>query len=166
MNIGKQLEPEEIAFTQSIHAVFLREKELRFEEAVREYRRIETEFVERSRNDEFKLKETQRRITEWLLSFAFRADQSHQVCRDIWDELVQRGFSNAEKRHTMSGIYARCCQDHGEFEAGIAVLDPLITELEQLLQDPTLTPEMRAFGEYYIVIHFEIRDELKAGIQY
>ena len=44
----RKLEPEEIAFNQRINAVYLSE-ELSFEEAVREYRRIEAEFVARAK---------------------------------------------------------------------------------------------------------------------
>jgi hypothetical protein len=160
----RKLEPEEIAFNQRINAVYLSE-EMSFEDAVREYRRIEAEFVERAGYNEYHVVETRRRITEWLLQHALRDEQPHEVCRELWHELLQRGFSDVWLRYTMSGIYARCCQMNGEFDAGIAVLEPLIAEAEQALADTTLTPNMRAFYEDKLAIDRKIRDALKAGIR-
>lgn len=162
----RKLEPEEIAFNQRIDSVFL-SKEISFEEAVREYRKIEAEFVERAGDNEYHVVETRRRITEWLLQEALRDEQPHEVCREIWHELLQRGFSDIFLRYTMSGIYARCCQMNGEFDAGLAVIEPLIAESEQALEaeTTTLTPPNRAFYEENLRIDRKIRDELKAGIR-
>jgi hypothetical protein len=160
----RKLEPEEIEFNKKINAVFLSE-ELSFEEAVREYRRIEEEFVARAGDNEYHVVETRRRITEWLLREARGCEQPQEVCREIWAEMLQRGFSDIERRFTMSGIYARCCQTNGEFEAGLAVIEPLIAEAEQGLADPTLPPNPRAFYEQELAIDRKIRDELKAGVR-
>lgn len=165
MNFGRDLEPEEIEFTDRVDAVYLREGELGFDEAVRAYRQIETEFVDRAGTNEWDVLETKRRITEWLLNFACRSGQPQEVCRELWEEMLERGFSGIDKRHTMGGIYARCCQMNGEFDAGIAVLEPLIAELEQLLQRTTLTSQNRKFCEENIRIHKKIIDELKAGLR-
>ncbi|UQA63442.1 hypothetical protein [Polyangium aurulentum] len=163
----RKLEPEEVAFTQAVHAVFLREKELGFEEAVREYRRVEAEFVQREHDEEWKVVETKRRITEWLLNFAYRADQPMEVCRQIWEEMLQRGFTDLERRYTMGGIYVRCCQMNGAFDKGLAITESAIAELEQLFaaeaEAPTLTPAMRYDCEQSLRIYRKIRDELKAG---
>jgi hypothetical protein len=160
----RQLEPEEIAFNKRMNAVYLSE-EMSFEEAVLEYRRIEAEFVERAGDNEYHVVETRRRITEWILSEALRCEQSHEICRAIWEEMLQRGFSHIFLRFTMSGIYARCCQMNGEFDAGIAVLEPLIAEAEQSLAETTLTPNNRAFYEDQLACDRKIRDELKAGVR-
>lgn len=163
-----KLEPEEIAFNKRINAVFLSKEEISFEDAVREYRRIEAEFVERAGDNEYHVVETRRRITEWLLKHALMIDeQPQEVCREIWEEMLQRGFSDVERRHTMSDLYARCCQMNGEFDVGLAIVEPLIAEIEQLLEakPTTLTPQNRAFYEENLQIHRKIRDELKAGIR-
>jgi hypothetical protein len=163
----RKLEPEEIAFNQRINAVFLSKEELSFEEAVREYRRIEAEFVERAGDNQYHVVETRRRITEWLLKQALRDEPPHEVCCQIWHEMLQRGFSDIERRHTMSDHYALCCQYNGEFDAGLAVVEPLIAEIEQALETEAtvLTPENRAFYEENLKTHRRIRDELKAGIR-
>jgi hypothetical protein len=165
----RKLEPEEVAFTQRVHAVLLRaeREDMSFEEEVREYRRIEAEFVERERDSEWKVVETQRRITEWILGRALDHDVPQDVCREVWKEMLERGFTDLERRLTMSGIYARCCQMNGEFDEGLAITEPLIAELEQLLEAEatTLTPEMRFDCEQSLRIDRKIRDELKAGIR-
>jgi hypothetical protein len=162
--MSRTLEPEEVAFLQRMNAVYLSE-DLSFEEAVREYRQIEEEFVKRAGDNEYHVVETRRRITEWILSEALRDEQPHEVCRAIWHELLERGFSYLEKGHSMSGIYARCCQKNSEFDAGLAVIEPLIVEAEQALADTTIPPNVRAYYEQELAIDCKIRDELKAGIR-
>jgi hypothetical protein len=158
------LEPEEVALIERMNVVLF-SKEMSFEEAVREYRRIEAEFVERACDNEYHVVETRRLITERLLSEALRYGQPHEVCREIWHELLQRGFSDVQKRYNMSGIYARCCQMNGEFDEGLAVIEPLIAEAEQGLADPALPPYLRIFYEYTLPSDRKIRAELKAGIR-
>lgn len=165
MHDTDELEPEEIAFNQRINEVFLRKQKISFDEVVHQYRQIEAEFVERAGDDDHHVVETKRRITEWLLSEAERTKQPHAVCKQLWEELVQRGFSDAFLRHLKSNGYVRCCQRNREFDTGLAVLEPLISELEQWLQDPTLTPEMREFWERTLAIDYNLRDALKGGIQ-
>lgn len=160
----RKLEPVEIAFNKKINVVFLSE-EISFEDAVREYRRIEAEAVEEDGDDQDHVVETRRRITEWLLLHAHKEEQPQEVCRGIWEEMLQRGFSDLELRHTMSGIYVRCCQMNGAFDEGLAVLEPLIVEAEQALADTTLTADMREFYEEGLQIDRKLRDELKAGIR-
>jgi hypothetical protein len=161
----RKLEPVEIEFNKKINAVFLSKQELSFEAAVREYRRIETEFIERDGDNEYRIVETRRRITEWLLKHAHKDEQPQEVCREIWKELLQRGFSDAELRHRFSGIYARGCQMNGAFDEGLAVIEPLIAEAEQALAETALTPSMRKYYEHELAIDLKIRDELKAGIR-
>ncbi|MBK9258702.1 MAG: hypothetical protein IPM54_02575 [Polyangiaceae bacterium] len=167
MPMSRPFDPEELALTARINAVYFRElqEELSFEEAAREYRQIEAEFVERAGDDEFHAVETKRRITESLLKSARETQQPHDVCRELWEELLLRGFTNEERRNTMSRLYARCCAENGELDAGLAVLEPIITELEQRLEDTTLTPDMRRSCESALQAHHKLRDKLKAGVQ-
>jgi hypothetical protein len=165
MRTSSELEPEEIAFNQRINAVYLCKQERNFEDVIRDYRQIEEEFVERLRGDENKIAETKRRVTEWILSHAFQEDQAQKVCRGIWEELLQRGFSNDQQKHDFTGIYARCCQQNGEFDEGLTVLEPLIEDLMLQLRDNSLTTNMRTYYEGTLASLREIRDELKAGIR-
>ncbi|UQA54975.1 hypothetical protein [Polyangium aurulentum] len=166
MCASQKLEPGELAFNKKINAVIL-SRELSFEDAVREYRRIEAEAVEEAGDNEARVVKTRRRTTEWILVHALEAEQPMEVCREIWQEMLQRGFTDLNKRYTMSGIYARCCQYNGAFEEGLAIIEPLIEELEQLFADEAkaaeLTPAMRYDCEQQLRIHRKIREELKAG---
>lgn len=156
---------DDAAFLQRIIAVFGRNHEQSFDDVVRQYREIEAEFVGLAGDDEKLVLERKQSITTHLLMDAENSEQPHAVCREIWEELLQRGFMSVDLRHSLSATYARCCQFNGEFDAGLAVLEPLIAELETLLGQEALTRNHRAFGEQFLNIHRPIRDELKAGIR-
>ena len=70
-----------------------------------------------------------------------------------------------EHKWIFTGIYARCCQMNGEFDAGLAVLEPLIAESEEWLAHATLTPALRAYWEHNLTTDYKLRDELEAGIR-
>ena len=165
MDPNKEIRIDEIGFTDRINAVFLRKTKISFEEVVRQYRQIEAEFVERERDNEVDVVEIKRRITEWLLTEADTTKQPHEVCRAIWDELTERGFSDPYQRYWMSGVYVRCCQRNGEFDAALAIHEPQIAEVEQWAADSKLKPDECEFWQRQIEIHNKIRDELKAGLR-
>ena len=162
--MGLKSLPAEIAFTHATSQVTLRLLEVTFEEAVREYRRIEADFITRVDDDEEDIMEIQRRITASILVAAHGYEQSHEVCTALWEELVQRGFTDREQKCILTGIYARCCQMNGEFDTGIGVLEKLIPESEEWLKNATLTPELRAYWEHDLAMDYKVRDELKAAI--
>lgn len=161
----RKLEPEEVAFIRRINAVYLSKEQRSFDEVVRQYRQIEEESIEYPPDEQWKVIETKRRISEWIFQHAFKDDQPHEVCRAIWEELVERGFSDDERRYTFSGIYARCCQMNGEFDAGLEVIAPIIPELERGIDDPTIGSEMQANCRQLIPTYYKIREELRAGLR-
>lgn len=165
MEHESDLEPEELEFTQKLHETYMREKKLSYAESVREYRKLEAEFVNRAAHHTWKITETRRRISEQLLSQAHRSSQPQEVCRLLWEELVERGFSGHEQQRIFTGIYARCCQENGEFDAGMAVLDPLIAEMARAIDAGTLSPEEHQWYVKDIEMLRRIRDELAAGIR-
>lgn len=164
MQYSECLDPDTV-FVRRILALFARKEETNFDEVVRQYREIEAEFVELAAEDAAKATERKQSITNHLLMDAEKSEQPHEVCRKLWDELIQRGFMSINMRHAMSSTYARCCQWNGEFDVGIAVLEPLIAELQVLLAQPALTPNHRAFCEQFLRMHTVLRDELAAGIR-
>jgi hypothetical protein len=154
-------------FVRSISALFKRAdaEGMSFEEELREMRRLEAESVQRAVDGGLSVPETKRRIIGWMLGRALERRAPLDVCRQIWEEQLERGFSNLERRLSMSGIYAECCQLHGAFDEGLAIIEPLIPETEQVLADTTLAwPERRDYGEL-LQDHRKLRDELKAGIR-
>ncbi len=157
--------PEEVAFTDSISQVLLRSLELTFEETEREFRRIEKEFVARVRDNEDDALEIKRRITSKILAAAHSHERSYEFCRAIWGELVQLGFMDREHKWIFTGIYARCCQMNGEFDAALELVDSLIPEIAQQGKDATPGSELRAHCVELLGSYQKIRDELKAGVR-
>jgi len=161
----EDISADELAFTEKLSETILREMEWPFEEVAREFRRVEEEFVARAGDNRQVALDVKQRISKQILGAALGAYQPHEVCRAIWDELVERGFSNHETMRNNTAIYARCCQFNGEFAAGIAVLEPLITEMEQALEGKALKKKERKWYEKDVTTFRKIRDELKAGIR-
>lgn len=162
---NENLTPEEIDFSQCVHENILRELSHPYDEVLREYRRIEEEFVARAGNHADVALDFKRRISKQILGAARMADQPHEVCRGIWEELLQRGFADLDTKQIHVGIYARCCQFNGEFAVGIEAIDSVITETEQALEGTTLTPHWRDWYAKSIVDLQKIRDELVAGVR-
>lgn len=162
----RRLTDEEIAFAQAMRAVALRERDLSFEEAVHEYRRVEAEFVKFYGDVTWKIVETKRRVTEWLLVFAIRGKADFDFSRGLWREMLERGFSGIDVKFNMSGVYGRLCQREGAFHEGLAVIEPVLAELEGYLADPSLPQFTRAVCEYERPLLTSMRDELRAGILY
>ncbi len=157
--------PDEIAFVWRFTEVRLHEHERPFADVVQDYRRIEEEFVTRAGDNNEVALAYKQRISSMILSAAYMADQPHDVCTALWEELVQLGFTDREQKCIFSGIYARCCQMNGEFDTGIGVLEKLIPESEEWLKNATLTQELRAYWEHDLAMAYKVRDELKAGIR-
>ena len=112
-------------------AILRRELDLNFEEAVRMYREVEADFVARAPNDEEFVLETRRRVAEDILSAAYTHDEPFDVCNNAWNELLRLGFTNRFMKDIMTRQYAKCCLFTEHPEEGIAVLEPLIVELEE-----------------------------------
>lgn len=165
LSMREKLEPEEIEFNQKLDALFLREHELPHDAIVVAVRQIEAQSILQSGADFWKITETKRRISEWLLSHALRTYQPQEVCHECWGELIERGFSDHEQKRMFTGIYARCCQMNGEFDAGMAALDPLIAEMNEALARATLSAQDRSWYEKDLRTLTEIRSELAAGIR-
>lgn len=160
-----EVSPDEIEFTHQLSEIILQEMKWPFGEIERELRRIEEEFVTRAGDNKEVALDFKRRISNQILGAALMADQPHEVCRGIWKEVVERGFPDHETKRVHTGIYARCCQQNGEFDAGIEVLEPLITEMEQALNGKALTQNERKWYEKGIATSRKIRDELRAHIR-
>lgn len=119
------------ALADALVAILRQELDLSFEEAVHKYREVEADFVARAPDDAFFVLETRRRVAENILSAANAHDEPFDVCNKAWNELLRLGFTNRFIKDTMTRHYAKCCLFTKHPEEGIAVLEPLIAELEQ-----------------------------------
>jgi hypothetical protein len=157
--------PRELRNARRIESILIRKPPLSFEEMLEEYQKVEAELVEEAGDDEFEIVETRRRIAEWILTAAFLRDQPFEVCERSWNHLVQLGFSNLDKKCTMTCIYADCCWENEQDKVGLAVVEPLITELEQFLAETMLPSNWHSHHESNLDALRRRRDELKAGIR-
>lgn len=102
-----------------------------FAEAIDDHRRLEAEFVARAPDNECHVLETRRGIAETILSLAYEKHPPFEACREAWNEVVRLGFKDLGARCDASRFYADCCAYDEKPKEGLAVLEPLIAELER-----------------------------------
>ena len=133
-----------------------------FAEAVDDHRRLEAEFVARAPDNEYHVIETRRRVAEIILVLASKKHPPFEVCREAWNEIGRLGFTDISARCTASRFYADCCIYDERPEEGLAVLEPLLTELERQLEERRATQQSTEFQEYYIEYLSDLLGELLA----
>ena len=127
------------------------------------YRQLEMEFGESlSPEDAFFLPELKGRIIRTLFDRACELHQPFEVCRDLWNALAPWEFGHLETKCQMWRRYAECCLFHGQAAAGLAVVEPLLADLQH--QVATGTDEDMAEDNYpeEIGLLEKLRDELRA----
>jgi hypothetical protein len=146
---------------RAMDATWLQLRHRDFADVVREYKLVEEEFVRRAPDNEFHVRETRRRVAEAIFTEAARREP-FDVCQKWWDELRAVGFTNIDRTCTMSWFYADSCLAHRQTDLGLAVLEPLIAEVERLLAEPTVTEAAAEYYRYEIDNLGKLRDKLKA----
>ncbi len=119
---------------QAIQTILVGSFDRPFEDVVRDYRRVEEDFVNRPNSNEFHVLETRRRVAEAILLAAHSHREPFDTCRNAWNDLLRLGFTNFRTRCTESWLYADCCLFSEEPLAGLAVLQPLIIDIEYQLK--------------------------------
>jgi hypothetical protein len=112
-------------------AILVKEPEMSFEQAAQKYRALEVDFVARAPDDEEFVLETRRRIAENILSAAYTHDEPFDVCNKAWNDLLRLGFTNRFFKTNSTWCYVKCCLYTDHPEEGIAVLEPLMAEIEE-----------------------------------
>lgn len=156
---------KDLEATLRIESVLIRDPPLSFEEMLEEYKKMEAELVEQAGDDEFDVIETKRRIAEWILTAASWRDQPFDVCQRAWNDLLALGFSSLFMKCSMTCTYADCCWENEQYEAGLAVVESVIAELELCLAEATLEPHWRSDYEAALDGLKKRRDELKGLIR-
>ncbi|MDI1445661.1 hypothetical protein [Polyangium sp. 6x1] len=125
-------------------------------------RRLEAEFVARAGDDEWDVRETRRRIAELILNVALSKRPPLEVCREAWKDIVRLGFSGKDREYVMAWFFADCCRYDENPEEGLAVLEPLVAELERGLEEARATQSSTEYHEYHLGPLRKLRDELLA----
>ena len=162
---SRPMDPKEVAFCRKTEAILIKEPEMQYADIVRAYREIEEEFVNHAGYDDWEVLETKRRIAESIFRAACDSEQPFDVCRDNWNTLVELGFSSIEMFSTMTWFYADCCLLHEQNEIGLALVEPLIAELETALADPACTEQAARFYNQELRPLRELRDELEGPLR-
>ena len=156
-------------FQKAEHGVFktyAKSRDRSFADVLSDYRRIEAEFVARAGEGEaFEacVLDMRTAIAEAILMAACSLRAPFQACRDAWDEFVRVGQDKSWMYPTM---YVEICLKSSEPEAGLAVVEPWIAEIERKLQEPkkSLQPpgDTRVELARQLEELYEIRDKLNA----
>ncbi|MDI1427968.1 hypothetical protein [Polyangium sorediatum] len=157
------------AFSKASHAVFKtygKSFDRSFADVEADYRRVEAEFEARAGEGEvFEacVLDMRARTAESILMAACSLRAPFQACRDAWDAFVRVG---QDKSWMYPEMYVKACLRSNEPEAGLAVVDPWIAEIERKLQ--ACKEPLRPPGETSVELErqrkelHEIRDKLTA----
>lgn len=132
-----------------------------FGPVVANFRAIETDFMGRMGDDEENIQQVRRIITEMLVQAAWDMDQPFETCLEYWHELEQLGFYRIERRCLKTGSFAVCCQHYGHTDMGLALLDPLIADVERLRAEPTATKQEVDYYDYELESLNKLRSRLE-----
>ena len=150
---------------QAIQVIMASSFDRSYADVVHDYRRIEEDFISRPGGNDFHVLETKRRVAEAILLAAHSHGESFDICRNAWNDLVRLGFTNFRTKCTESWFYADCCLFNKEVNAGLAVLDPLIMDIEWQLEAMTSNDNAGQRLQDELARLKELRDELKAADQ-
>jgi hypothetical protein len=134
-----------------------------FTEIEQAMRQVETDFLARLQpDDHFWVPQLKQRITNAIFTKAHELRQPFEVCRDLWNELSPWDFGHLEHRCEFIWMYGDCCLFNQQPDAGLAVVEPLLAELQRQVDTGT-DDEMGSDSYPEEITRLEkLRDELKA----
>lgn len=151
---------------RAVYKTFRDSKNRSFADIAADYRRVEAEFVARAGEGEaFEqcVRDMRASTAEEILMAACGLRAPFQACRDAWNDFVRIG---QDKSWMYPTTYVETCLKSNEPEAGLAVVEPWIAEIERLLQEPQkpLQPprHTRVELEGQLKVLHELRDKLMA----
>ena len=165
MGYDKWPEDVAVAFERArgtAHVRYARDKTIDFASIAAEFRAIEAEFVAHFHDNEENAQQVRRIMAAMLMQAAWDKDQPFDTCQRYWNDLQQLGFYRIERRCLETGVFAVCCHDYGHTELGVAVLDPLIAELERLRAEPSVGTWAAEYYDEEIVSMRKLRARLEA----
>lgn len=160
----ERIDPLAMEFAQASDALLLKslDETRSFAEIINDYRRLEADFEARMGERELDVLEMKRTIAGSIFSLAHNHRAPFEVCREAWDDLLRLGFSSIEAKCLKTPLYADCCAYDERPEDGLAVVEPLLAELEQRLEEARATQRPTRFYESEIERMEDLRDELEA----
>jgi hypothetical protein len=156
--------PEDVAidFSQALTLATINSFRVDFATTVAEYRAIEAKFLPRFGNHAENAQQVRRHITEMVLDAAMTKKEPFETCLGYWNELLQLGFYRIERRCRATWSFADCCRTHGQRDIGLAVLNPLMDELERLRAEPDVTKPASEYFRHELETLGKLRAKLEA----
>ena len=140
----------------------IKNPESTFASVVADAQAVEAEFVGRVGDNEENIQQVRRIITEMLLQAAWDKDQPFETCLQYWHDLQALGFYRLERRCLKTGLFAVICQHYGHTDMGLALLEPLLADLERLRAEPTATKQEVDYYDYELESLHKLRARLEA----
>jgi hypothetical protein len=123
---------------QALERIYANTPDMEFDDLVKAYRKVQDYFLPQVGGNEFFTLETKRRVAELMLYSALEKQSPFELCRKLFDELSQLGFTNLERKSTVYLIYSRYCLQAGREDEGINLLELLEVELKENLHQAEL----------------------------
>ena len=133
-----------------------------FASVVTDFRAIETEFLVRIGDNQENAQQVKRIVAEFLFRAARDKNEPFETCQRYWNDLQQFGFYRIERQVNLTVLFAISCRRHGQTDIGLAVVDPLIVELERLRAEPTVTDFAAGYYDDEIGYLRKLRAKLEA----
>ncbi len=149
-------------FAMALDATWLKTRYSDFSEAVRELRAMEAAFVARAGDSEVDIREMRQAIAGQLLKQTIEKNQPFEVCEAYWDDLLAIGFICIEFKVNKTWFFADCCRQHGQVDRGLAVLESMVAELEQMRSVPDATKSLKRYCRDELATFGKLRSKLEA----
>jgi hypothetical protein len=132
-------------------------------EMVCEYQKAEADFLARVEGDDkIFVPDVHCHFATAILEDAHERHEAFEVCETAWNELIQWGFPDLELRCGATRVYGECCLFNGQPDAGLAVVNPLLVDLQKHIAEGTDTEMPRQRYLRKIARLTKLRDELLA----
>ena len=149
-------------FAKALDAIFVKVFRTDFSETVRELKAMEATFVARAGDSEVDIREMRQAIAGRLMVVAIDKNQPFEVCEAYWNDLRAIGFICIEFKVNMTWFFADCCRQHGQVDRGLAVLDSMVAELEQMRSAPDATKSLKRYCRDELATFGKLRAKLEA----
>lgn len=122
------------AFARQVSGVLVESSTKQYLDLVREYRRIEREYVERCADNRSAALDLRRRTAEMIFSAGIERRCSLSTSRRRFRELCRLGFTDVERKTEFYLIYSRRLLRYGRARAALRLLRQIQSELGRRLQ--------------------------------
>jgi hypothetical protein len=115
---------------KNLEETYIKSLKLPFDQSKTMFKSVEETFLEKTDNN-FLVIETKRRTAEWILYSATSKKMPCNLCRQLFDELKNLGYTNLEKKSNIIINYSKYCIEEGNQGEALKLLKELEDDLIQ-----------------------------------